>query len=298
MGLVRSLTRLYTFYSPVKRGSYRLAAASLKVGGDLPDRLLIDTADGCRMVVDPSDEGYKFTYFLGEYEPAVTFCIKRSVRPGDICLDIGANAGWFTTLFMKLSGKKGEVHSFEPVPNTFNKLEENILLNTGLGNAFANRIALGDKSGEIEMVLEEGDPDGHASVATDTVAGPDGVKAQIVTLDSYLVEKGISHVDFVKADIEGSELSMLRGASRLFEQEIPPILEIEMALATSKRFGYRPDDLISFISSRGEYEFYEISEQGKRLKKIEGFDQKSIGANVLCVPEKTAIERKTLLGVR
>lgn len=299
MGLLRSLTRLYTFYTPIKRGSYRLAEASLRFGGDLPERLMIDTADGCKMILNPADHGYKFTYFLGEYEPAVTHCIRGSVRPGDVCLDIGANAGWFTTLLMKLAGKSGSVHSFEPVPATFERLCENIELNKELGTCIANDFALGDKIGEIEMVLESGVPDGHASVSTsqEEIVRSGVAVAGVKTLDSYLSENAVGSVDFLKADIEGSELSMLKGASKLFQQEIPPVMEIEMALATSKRFGYIPNDLIVFINKRRPFDFYEISEHGRRLVKIEGFDDDSIGANVLCIPKGERNDCRVNLGI-
>ncbi len=54
---------------------------------------------------------------------------------------------------------------------------------------------------------------------------------------------------------------MLKGAREVFKQSRPPILEIEMALETTRGFGYLPDDLIEFISGQRDYDFYRIDEK-------------------------------------
>ncbi len=57
-----------------------------------------------------------------------------------------------------------------------------------------------------------------------------------------------------------------------------------MALDTTKGFGYLPNDIIEFISSRCDYDFFAIDEHSAKLIKIDGFAAKAKGANVLCVP--------------
>ena len=77
---------------------------------------------------------------------------------------------------------------------------------------------------------------------------------------------------------------MLSGASRLFLQDEPPVLEVEMALATTRGFGYLPNDLIKFIRSKADYDFFSIDEGRHKIKRINEFADDDIGANVVCFP--------------
>ncbi len=69
-----------------------------------------------------------------------------------------------------------------------------------------------------------------------------------------------------------------------------------MALGTTKGFGYLPNDLIEYIRSKADYDFFSIDERSRTLRKIEGFQPDDIGANVLCVP--TGHYRDRLAGLR
>ncbi|MEZ5425526.1 MAG: FkbM family methyltransferase [Pyrinomonadaceae bacterium] len=284
LGFIQKLTRLYTFYSPIRKGKYRLAEASLKLAGEVPRQVLARTKDGRTLRVNFDNHFAHFLYFIGEYERAITEIIEKLIEPGDICLDIGANIGWFTTLFQKLVGENGAVHSFEPVPPTFKVLEENVKSNVNSRVVRINNVALGDREDEVSLHLFPDRSDGHASVSNFGETAFEEFRCRQTTLDSYLTEKGISGVKFVKADIEGAELFMLRGAGLLFEQKIPPIFEIEMALDTTRGFGYLPNDIVDFMRQKGDFEFYAIEEPNGGLKKIKGFEPDQKGANVLCRP--------------
>jgi hypothetical protein len=78
---------------------------------------------------------------------------------------------------------------------------------------------------------------------------------------------------------------VLQGASKLFQQDRLPIFEIEMALATTRGFGYLPNDLIEYIRDKADYDFYAIDETHFSLRQITGFEPDEIGANVLCLPQ-------------
>jgi hypothetical protein len=58
----------------------------------------------------------------------------------------------------------------------------------------------------------------------------------------------------------------------------------EMALGTTKGFGYLPNDLIEFIRQRAAYEFYALDDFNGSLRRIDGFAPNDVGANVLCIP--------------
>lgn len=285
LGFIQKLTRLYTFYSPIRKGKYRLALASLGLEKDLPKQVVAKTSDGRTLKVNFDNHFAHFVYFLGEYEPSITNIIRKIVKPGDVCFDIGGNIGWFTTLLQTIVGENGEVHSFEPVPPTFNVLEENVKSNINSEIVRLNNFALGEEEGEVNLHIFDDLPDGHASISDFGQTEFTAYKCKIKTVNSYLRSNKINNVNFIKVDIEGAELTMLKGATDLFKQKIPPIFEIEMALATTKGFGYVPNDIIEFIKSQYEYEFFAIDEETCKLKRIEKFEPEDIGANVLCVPK-------------
>jgi FkbM family methyltransferase len=163
-------------------------------------------------------------------------------------------------------------------------LEKNVKINDSDCVVYLNNFALGEVEKEVRLNLFENLPDGHASISdygrTDVIS----YDSQMTTLNKYLENNEVGEITFVKADIEGSELSMLKGASKLFKQKRPPIFEIEMALDTTKSFNYVPNDLIRFINSQVPYDFFAIDENFGTITKIKGFAPDHRGANVLCVP--------------
>jgi hypothetical protein len=82
-------------------------------------------------------------------------------------------------------------------------------------------------------------------------------EVKVVTLDE-LFESGIlPQVDIIKVDVEGSEMSVLNGASRLLSN-LPPIWILEMNDMTSRAFNYRPADLLYRLQEYADYEFVRI----------------------------------------
>jgi FkbM family methyltransferase len=268
----------------MRRGKLRLARFGMRFAHDLPGEVLVPTTDGRRIYADLATGMCDLVFFLGEYERAVTHVVRSVVRPGDVCLDVGANMGWYTTLLAGLVGPHGEVHAFEPVPSIFHALERNVSLLDDTTNVHLRNVALGDEPGAVAIHLFAGLPNGHASMSDMDRDDYETIEVALITLDSYLDEQRVDHVDFVKMDIEGAELLCLRGAERLFAQEVPPTWMIEMALGTTKGFGYLPDELVQFLRARAAYDFYAVDDLSGQLRPIDGIPPDDIGANVLCVP--------------
>lgn len=290
LGLLKG-TRLYTFNTPVAKGKYRMFLVALNLCRKLPDGLLATTKDGRTFSVDLSTGMQTTVFFLGEYEKAITDIVERLIREGGCktFLDVGANFGWYATLFYKYAGRNGAVHAFEPVPHSYNELRRNYELMGSPENVKINDLALGDEEKHITINLFKELSTGHASLSTqgrdDTIA----FDCRMTTLDLYIAENNAPDFDFIKVDIEGSELGFLKGAERLFRQNALPIILMEMALNQTKNFGYLPNDLIEFILARADYDFYKIDELGGKLIKIDGFEPDDIGANVICLPANNHI---------
>lgn len=279
------LVKLYNDNSPIRKGKGALAAVALRYGKKLPGEQIVTTFDGRRLYANLADRGmYASLFFVGEFEPAVTKAISAAVRPGDVCLDIGANFGWYTTLLQRLVGPQGSVHAFEPIPAFFDSLTSNLGLAGDPPNVHLNLVALGDEPGEVELHIFAGLPNGHTSLSSQGRDDFTLVKSPMILLDSYLTEQNVGPVNFVKMDVEGAELMCLRGAEMLFQQPVPPIWMIEMAEATSRGFGHLPNDLIEFMRARADYEFYAVDDRSRAVFPIKGFAPDEVGANVLCMP--------------
>jgi FkbM family methyltransferase len=276
--------RLYTFNTPIAKGKWRLYQTILKFVNNKPRTLPTKLKDGRELIVDLSTGMQETVYFIGEYEQPITAIASEMITEGDVCLDVGANFGWYTTLMSLRSGKTGAVHAFEPMPKTYRELERNREAARHPDRIYINNFALGDREDVVQINMFDDLPSGHASLSAKGESRVSAFDCRLTTFDSYLVDHDISHVNFVKVDIEGAEMMFLRGAERLFEQEVPPVLLMEMALAQTRNFEYIPNDLIEFIAERAEYAFYKVEETVGRLIPISGFEPDDIGANVFCVP--------------
>lgn len=289
--------RLYTYNTPISKGKYRLYEAALKLCARKPDSIQVEVKDGRQFWVNLTTGMQETVFFLGEFEKEITKIAASLIREGDICLDVGANFGWYTTLLRNRAGDTGAVHSFEPVPATFRELKRNYELLGSPANVFLNNLALGDEAGIVSINLFEDLPTGHASLSSQGRDDAITFECPMITLDSYLEENNVGDVNFVKVDIEGAEMMFLNGAKRLFSQDIPPIFLMEMALQQTGNFGYLPDELIKFIAAQAPYDFYAVNEIGGKLKNIDGFAEGDIGANVFCIPRGRYRDRLELFNL-
>ena len=231
---------------------YRLANAKRKNG---PFRAVMPSVK-CRMIIYP-DTFTSYMYEKGDYEIEVVRFIRRVIRPGMVCVDIGAHVGYFSLLMAKLVGPRGRVISFEPTARSNSILRENSECNN-FRNIIIEPSAVGDAEGETvfyeatpgfevyNSVVQTGHPAAHAAVFAPN-------KVPLVTLDSYLESKGIRKVDLIKIDVEGSELLALRGMRRTLHENPGVILLIEYSDITSHNFGYKALDVAKWLGDNGLY---------------------------------------------
>ena len=136
-GMVRALVRHYCRRIPVRQGKTKLMFHCRRLVTPYVGETLLDF--GGKFQVDLTDNIQRQIYFQGHYEPEITDLIKRTLKPGDTFVDIGANTGYYTVLASLLVGSEGTVHSFEPIPYIFSEMQANVSLNS-LSNVFLNQI--------------------------------------------------------------------------------------------------------------------------------------------------------------
>jgi len=202
------------------------------------------------------------------------------VRPGDTVFDIGANTGQYALPLSQLVGPHGKVHAFEPIPATFVELAETVGRARGLGNIVLNQIALGETSGSITLTLPVDRPTEATAVphtaedwgdyATDSSKYVK-VACPMSTVDAYCCDHQIGPVSFLKCDVEGAELLVLKGATGLLSGARPPAIQLEVFDGWTKSFGYSPRDLFAFLRATGGYHVYWFHEGG--LRRVEPNDE-------------------------
>jgi FkbM family methyltransferase len=229
----KGITRIVPNHYSYKKGSFRRI---------LRNNLLWN--------LDISDMMEWFVYF-GFAEPARDLLLDQ-VKPGMHVADVGANAGMVTLPVSKLVGQTGMVYSFEPIPETFDKLKSNVSVNS-LANVELYPFALGERS----CLGEAGFEDTGNSGTTAILPGKDGTGIRIEPLDDLYLAGKIKRLDLIKIDVEGFEYNVLLGAAKVIEQ-FKPILFIEFNTALIQRIGNDPACLVKMLYDWG-YRLFDAS---------------------------------------
>jgi len=220
----------------------------------------------CLMAVKPGNWLARKWYIDGNYEPENVNFFNKYLKKGMICIDCGANEGYFSLYMAKLIGPTGKVYAFEPTCGTYRKLLNNISANH-FTNIVAENAAVGERSATV--VLNEG-PEGYEVYNTlGKVVHPStrGVKfapvaIQMIKIDEYCNMKGIHKVDMVKIDIEGAELLALKGMEQTLRGQKELLLLIEVDNQLTEALGYKVEAIKEWFLER-DYTFKEIRSSGK-----------------------------------
>lgn len=183
---------------------------------------------GLRLRVRPREVIGASVLKLGIYDLTVSETIWRLLEPGGCALDVGANIGHMSSIMAARAGESGAVHVFEPHPQVYRELRDNVDLwsgRPGVCPVQAHNFGLSDTNGEgvIEMPESFDGNRGTAYVVPTTDAGaapPRGVRdtIRLQRLDDFWAANGAGRrIDVIKIDVEGHELSVLKGAAGLIE---------------------------------------------------------------------------------
>jgi FkbM family methyltransferase len=136
-----------------------------------------------------------------------TFCHFYLPKEGDTVIDLGAGLGEESLVFSKLVGPTGTVHSVEANQVVYRGLNYMCTRNE-LKNVRSHNLAIYDSEGEI---LIGDDPENYL-VNSIAPMGNKGQKVRATTLDRFVAENQISHIGFLKVNIEGAEQYLINGA--------------------------------------------------------------------------------------
>ena len=218
----------------------------------------------------------------GNWEPQVMDAMASLVRPTDVCLDIGANLGAHTMVLADLASQ-GNVYAFEPSSLNARYLRENIETNK-LHNARCVQIALGRAQEVKELTNIPGwegcsfvSPDGDVEAVIERAWGgnlPTTTESvDVDTLDQWMAQNAISHVDFVKMDVEGSEPAVLEGGLATFERFHPKLIVEFNRNSLSFYYGERPSQFYERLSELYPFMYIIHDERGIQPTRVTSFKE-------------------------
>ena len=148
------------------------------------------------------------------WNPIEYAAFRAAVTPGMVALDIGANVGAYSVLLGQWVGASGRVYAFEPSGAAFRGLVRHVSLNAQDGVVQPVAAAVSDVDGDANLIVAD-------TAGESRLAGPSEVGATasvpVTTIDAFCGREGIQP-SFIKIDVEGAELAVLRGARETIRQ--------------------------------------------------------------------------------
>lgn len=164
-------------------------------------------------------------FLSGCYEEDVVAIIRRLVRPGDVCLDIGANVGAISIALADQVGQKGKVYAFEPGPIFLERMRKNIALNPSLAQIIeVDGRALSNQNSKLKWQMSTT----AMGTATTYVNGMDSsapiIEVEAIRIDDHPILAHLDCINLIKLDVDGLEFEILQGGSQTLRRHLPVVL--------------------------------------------------------------------------
>lgn len=226
--------------------------------------------------------------FAGCYEAPLHRFLRRHIKPGMVCMDVGANIGDLAVHMGVLVGQEGTVYAFEPADCPRERLMRNLAKNGLTKVVRVHSVALSDKNGTRAFaVADDALPNqGMGSLVNTASEGMSRVtQVRCQTLDDFVSRNNIKSLDIVKVDIQGAEPLFLRGASATL-QRLRPWLLMEVSQADLGCAGSSAAELLATLKELG-YGVHYLRDSGLvggRVPVVAGVPADYFISSVACVP--------------
>jgi len=204
------------------------------------------------------------------FERFETLLVQHLVRPGDICLDVGAHVGYYTLLLSELVGKDGLVLAYEPSLENFQMLSFNVR-QAKCDNTLLQPIGLSDQHEELELSYGKNNSgDNRLWRDTNQMPGPQiTLERADVIIPIWLTP------DFIKIDTQGWESHVLRGLQkRLTKPSLKMLIEfwpygLRGAGGTVKEFATLLQDFTLFLLDSNAHTMMRLGSPGNTLEDLD-----------------------------
>lgn len=194
-----------------------------------------------KLIIERGMTGATGNVYAGLHEFEHMSFLLHFLRPEDLFADVGANMGTYTIL---ASGQVGcKSFAFEPIPITFEKLKNNIAINGITSRVAAINMGVGEQFTTLRFSSEL-DTINHVLTSGENVSS---VEVTVETLDA------IFHSEIpvlLKIDVEGFEMSVLRGAKNILGNSALSAIIIELNTSGLK-YGYTDQEIMDVLLLSG-----------------------------------------------
>jgi len=213
----------------------------------LPHRITVRGQDGILFMARPKYEDlarFLFARIVAKWEPLSVI----NPNENEVIIDVGANVGYYTLRLAPKVGKNGKIIAIEPDPESCELLGINCKLNS-LSNVEIHNIAIADKTGDV-VLYQSRTHSGTNSIFTNSFSDLESNRLTVksTTLDNLLGEK-YNAIDWIKIDVEGAELAVLRGSPKTLK--ITKNILIEVHEHILKLNNERPECVLEILKNNG-----------------------------------------------
>jgi FkbM family methyltransferase len=264
-----------------RRARALLGFLKWQIGSRLvPGPVVMEWVAGARMIVRPGDTGMTQNVYCGLQDFEDMTYMLHVLGSEDLFVDVGANVGAYTVLACAAREVRG--YCFEPVPSTFRRLLDNLVVNNLSSRVSALNIGLSSEEGKLTFtdsenctnhVITEGDNQGNS------------VTVQVRKLDSVLRDESPT---MLKIDVEGFETAVLDGAEATLNN--PSLHSVLMELnGSGSRYGFDENRILRKMSDFG-FATYAYDPFTRDLHRLPG--KNAAGNNTLFLRNEDAIRER------
>jgi FkbM family methyltransferase len=218
-----------------------------------PHAIIDAVVDGLRWRIYVKDNvsERKFLFMPQFFDTIERALLRVCLKPGDIFVDIGANAGTYTVMAAACVGAGGRVLAFEPNPQVMERLHTNLFLNNLRNQVIMLPFGVADQAGHFDLHLDESNLGGSSLSGT----GRTVLRIECNTLMHYLATHRIDRIKALKIDIEGAEdRALIPFLEQAPETLLPQYMIIENSVSQWS------GDVLGALARRG---YHKAAVQGK-----------------------------------
>ena len=229
----------------------------------LPEQVVRRNATIVLNRLDPVISG---ALLLHVYEREQTSFFLSACEPGSVFLDIGANSGYYTALFLAHAGAHSRTVALEPDPESFELLQRTVKANGGI-NATCLQLAASDASGTAYLYRNADNRGDNRLNWHDQASSM--CQVHMVNVDAILSQLDVRGLNLIKMDVQGFEALVLKGIKHTLSTASRMILMSEFWPRGIEHTGHDPAQMLEFLEELGFSVFQLV--RGGKLKPVEDY---------------------------